>query len=446
MGQRPELKETAREWRRLLYSKIENIFEYENLPEEVNETALKLFLFKTGKIIFYKIKDKFLIQPFAYTDRLDWYYVPANGRVVNPWLPAGFQNKEFKLADEAIIYNSTPDIYNIRQYSVVSDLIFKTAYQLAENDISYYCIQRNHRLIAIFTAENDLQKAECNRILERIYEGYPDVTMAEDLVSHIKVNPIAMNSTRSSITELIEFQQYIIANFYHSFGINSNYNLKREQLNSNEIDVNEEVLRLNIEDMLVLRQQGVEKVNDLYGLNIMVHLNEKVYKKLLQEAGNVSEDMDGRLIRSGYEGEVKENISEVSESIKGNELLRPEGGNGENESDGKAELSHGGTENKEDTSDEVSGDTSENSIGENGSNYTNETQNENGNKSEEIRVEAENVNIIITEQSKIETISNTEEKSEEKPEEKSEEKSEDKSEENSEDKPEGEVNDDDNDK
>ena len=436
MGHRPELQETAREWRRLLYSKIENIFEYENLPEEVNETALKLFLFKTGKIIFYKIKDKFLIQPFAYTDRLDWYYIPAYGRVVNPWLPSGFQNKEFKLADEAIIYNSTPDIYNIRQYSVVSDLIFKTAYQLAENDISYYCIQRNHRLIAIFTAETDLQKAECNRILERIYEGYPDVTMGEDLVSHIKVNPIAMNSTRSSITELIEFQQYIIANFYHSFGINSNYNLKREQLNSNEIDVNEEVLRLNIEDMLVLRQQGVEKVNDLYGLNIMVHLNEKVYKKLLQEAGNISETMDERLNNSGHNELVQPNYTEeISESSKGDEFLRAEGGNGENKSNGETELSYGDTENKKDTSNEVSGDTSENNVGGNDSNDTNETEIENDNKSEEIRVEAENVNIIITEPSKIETISNTEDNTEDKYEDNTEDKSED-----------SEVNDNDNDK
>lgn len=284
MGQiRPELKKTAKLWREFLYSRIMNIFEYENVPEEIDLQSLKLFLFFRGKIVFYKIGDEYLIQPFDYTDKLNKYYIPTNGRVVNPWLPTGHQNWEFNVEDEAIIYNSTPDVRKFALHSIVSDLIWKTANQLAENDISYYCIQRNHRLVAIFTAESDKQKAECNRILDRLYEGYPDITMEEDLVSHIKVNPITMNSTRSSITELIEFQQYVLANFYHSFGINSNYNLKREQLNSNEIDVNKEVLRLNIDDMLKCREEGVSKVNAKYGLNIRVHLNEEVYKALLQE-------------------------------------------------------------------------------------------------------------------------------------------------------------------
>ena len=297
MGQlRPELKQTAKLWREFLYSRIMNIFEYENVPEEIDLQSLKLFLFFRGKIVFYKIGDEYLIQPFDYTDKLNKYYIPTNGRVVNPWLPLGHQNWEFTVEDEAIIYNSTPDVRKFAFHSIVSDLIWKTANQLAENDISYYCIQRNHRLIAIFTAESDKQKAECNRILDRLYEGYPDITMEEDLVSHIKVNPIAMNSTRSSITELIEFQQYVLANFYHSFGINSNYNLKREQLNSNEIDVNKEVLRLNIDDMLKCREEGVSKVNAKYGLNIRVHLNEEVYKALLQEEfglvqGQIPEDI-----------------------------------------------------------------------------------------------------------------------------------------------------------
>lgn len=329
MGQlRPELKQTAKLWREFLYSRIMNIFEYENVPEEIDLQSLKLFLFFRGKIVFYKIGDEYLIQPFDYTDKLNKYYIPTNGRVVNPWLPIGHQNWEFTVEDEAIIYNSTPDVRKFAFHSIVSDLIWKTANQLAENDISYYCIQRNHRLVAIFTAESDKQKAECNRILERLYEGYPDITMEEDLVSHIKVNPITMNSTRSSITELIEFQQYVLANFYHSFGINSNYNLKREQLNSNEIDVNKEVLRLNIDDMLKCREEGVSKINDKYGLNIRVHLNEEVYKALLQEElglvqGQTPEDIP-QVGESEDENPYKDSISDDKTNIEPKEKSQNE--------------------------------------------------------------------------------------------------------------------------
>ncbi|MBR5786920.1 MAG: hypothetical protein IKY41_09525 [Clostridia bacterium] len=281
---KPTLRETARVWRRLLYSKIENIFIYENLPEEIPVRLFNLMLFKTGKLVFYKIGDKYAVQPFSYNDILNWYYVPLKGRVVNPYLPKGHQNWEFNIEDECIIYNSSPDILNYRLNSVTSDLVFKTANQLAENDISYYCIQRNSRLIALFTAETDLQKREMDKIIDKMYEGNSDITMKEDMVSHVHANPLSQNSTRNSITELIEFQQYVLANFYHSFGINSNYNLKREQLNSDEINVNQEVLRLNIEDMLKCREDGVKKINEKFGLNITVSLNEKLYATLLQQA------------------------------------------------------------------------------------------------------------------------------------------------------------------
>lgn len=284
---KPSLPLTANLWRRILYSKIENIFVYENLPEEIPVRFMNLCLFKTGKIVFYKIGDKYTVQPFSYNDILNWYYVPVKGRVVNPYLPSGHQNWEFTIDDEAVIYNSSPDIYNYKAYSVVADLIFKTANQLSENDISYYCIQRNSRLIAMFSAETDLQKKEMNKILDKMYNGETDITMEESLVAHIHANPLTQNSTRNSITELIEFQQYILANFYHSFGINSNYNLKREQLNSDEIDVNQEVLRLNIEDMLKCREDGVSKINEKFGLNISVHLNEKLYATLLQQSADL---------------------------------------------------------------------------------------------------------------------------------------------------------------
>lgn len=347
MGQiRPELKKTAKLWREFLYSRIMNIFEYENVPEEIDLQSLKLFLFFRGKIVFYKIGDEYLIQPFDYTDKLNKYYIPTNGRVVNPWLPTGHQNWEFSVEDEAIIYNSTPDVRKFALHSIVSDLIWKTANQLAENDISYYCIQRNHRLVAIFTAESDKQKAECNRILDRLYEGYPDITMEEDLVSHIKVNPITMNSTRSSITELIEFQQYVLANFYHSFGINSNYNLKREQLNSNEIDVNKEVLRLNIDDMLKCREEGVSKINDKYGLDIRVHLNEEVYKALLQEELGLSQGQTPEVIPQIGESE-DENSNKKSISDDKANAEPEEKSQNETETDSVSEKSSGNKETEE---------------------------------------------------------------------------------------------------
>lgn len=328
---KPELQQLNRLWRRMLYSKIVNIFTFENLPKEINEQAMKLGLFTFGKLVFYKIGEKYLAQKFTYTDLLDWYYIPVHGRVVNPWLPQGHQNWEFTVADECVIYCSTPDMYSYRERSIVSDLVYKTATQLAENDISYYCIQRNHRLIAIITAQDDKQRAEAEVILRHMYDGDPEMIMKDDLVNHINVNPIALNATRSPLTELIEFQQYILGNFLHSFGINSNYNLKREQLNSNEIDVNKEVLRLNIEDMLQNWTRGFEKVNEKYGLDIRISLNEEVYASLLQEeqmaTSGINSETPNKITETpnkgveGFDKQVAENGSEERDDNSQNNKL-----------------------------------------------------------------------------------------------------------------------------
>lgn len=347
-----DLRTLNKHWRKLLYSRIQNLFEYEGLPEEINQSAFKLWLWVFGKVIFYKIKDKYLVQPFSYTDRLDWYYVPLHGRVVNPWLPVGFQNYEFTVDDEAIIWSTTPDIYNFKEKSLVSDLVFKTAGQLAENDTSFYCVQRNSRLIAIFTAENDLEKAECNRILEKMYNGDADITMQEDLVSHITANPISENSQRGRITELIEFQQYILANFYHSFGINSNYNLKREQLNSAEIDVNKDVLRLNIEDMLRSREKGVSKINEKYGLDVRVSLNEEVYASLLQEEQMVANGVNPETPNKNN-GETKQEMGETIEPAAENSSEERNDNSTDNELDTRSEDANGDVRSNPETDEEV---------------------------------------------------------------------------------------------
>ena len=196
---------------------------------------------------------------------------------------------------------------------------------------------------------------------------------------------------RGRLTELVEFQQYVLANFYHAFGINSNYNLKREQLNSSEIDVNKEVLRLNIEDLLKCREMGVSKINELYGLNIRVALNEEVYSSLLQEQEAFSGNRGSSTLPI-----IKED-RETDDVIEENSVETGEGENKDKqETDG---------DNSTNISDSVI------STGENDgeSGRRNMGSEETGEKSEipevQIQIEADNVEKII-----IETDSNLSEK------------------------------------
>ena len=49
--------------------------------------------------------------------------------------------------------------------------------------------------------------------------------------------------------------------FYHSIGVNANYNMKRERVSGEEIAVNDECLIINVIDMLNNLQEAVQKIH-----------------------------------------------------------------------------------------------------------------------------------------------------------------------------------------
>jgi hypothetical protein len=51
------------------------------------------------------------------------------------------------------------------------------------------------------------------------------------------------------------------------------YNPKRAQVTESELESNDQLLLICHEDMLKCRQEGIEKVNDMFGTDISVSLN-----------------------------------------------------------------------------------------------------------------------------------------------------------------------------
>ena len=68
-------------------------------------------------------------------------------------------------------------------------------------------------------------------------------------------------------------QQYLKASFYNEIGLNANWNAKRESINSNESQLNDDMLTPLIDNMLKERQEGVDRVNKLFGTDISVEFN-----------------------------------------------------------------------------------------------------------------------------------------------------------------------------
>ena len=213
------------------------------------------------------------------------YYVPTQFIIANPVLGS----KQVKIDVEGVvIYNTKIDKYMYTGATAIFatglyDLIDQTATLLSDNIISINCSQINARITTFFTADSEAQAAAGELILKRMYAGKPYAILKNDLIEKINVNPVNTQAAGQNITELVELNNYIIANFFQSIGIKSNNVMKRERLIRDEIESQDDFLQVSILEMLSSWQEGFDKVNELYNTKFNVLLNPVLLNELMQQ-------------------------------------------------------------------------------------------------------------------------------------------------------------------
>ena len=213
------------------------------------------------------------------------YYVPTQFIIANPILGS----KQVKIdVDGVVFYNTKIDQFWLTGSSEIFatglyDLIEQTATLLADNIISINCVQVNARVNTFFDADSEAQAIAGEAILKKMYAGVPYMVLRGDLIEKIRVNPVNTSATGQNITELVELHNYIIANFFQSIGIKSNNIMKRERLIRDEIESQDDFLQISILEMFAAWQDGLNKVNQMYGTEFFVKLNPVLLNELMQQ-------------------------------------------------------------------------------------------------------------------------------------------------------------------
>ena len=259
---------------RLLY----RVILFENIPETIEETFLKLILYTTGKISFFegnKIDEpekQLLALNCSRSDTPNVYYMPSKCLVTNPKL-----KKSYTLTpgvDCEIIYLSEADKYMISDIQGgLYALIERTAVMLADNDISINIGQKNTRLVNLLAADTQNTVDSIRAVISSMYEGDPTIITKKSLIDKLEGIPILQTQTNNNLIELIEVQQYILAHFFEQIGICTHDNMKKERLITAEINDNLDLSLLNIDDILASISEGLERVNAMFGTNITCKLN-----------------------------------------------------------------------------------------------------------------------------------------------------------------------------
>lgn len=256
-----------------MLDRTQSIFRYDGLPDSIPQRILELFLQVNGCVAFAEVEGKIYVFFGGLGGEPDEYYCPTVFTVANPTLDF---SKNLKIGEDCVVMS------NDSMYIGMVPLFRRRATMGAEAEISLYVALINSRIIDLISAEDDNTKASAEKFLKDIEDGKLGVIAGNAFLEGIKTLPYGSGANANHITQLIEAIQYNKAAWYNDIGLNANYNMKREALSSAESQLNDDALLPLIDDMLRCRRDALEKVNEMFGLNITVDLDSSWADNVLE--------------------------------------------------------------------------------------------------------------------------------------------------------------------
>lgn len=283
-------------------------FDYEGIPEEWDLNLRKL-------------ENYFQIMGFAgasdeNTDgkvreyqgglggECDAHYEPQILTVANPW---DGTNKSLDQRKGEVVIG-----YNDSLRTGILPIIELYADLLTENTISIKLASIQSRAPALISAEDDATLEAVNKYIDDLVLGKLTATGENQFFEGIRVQPL-QNGANQTIQNLIELHQYLKASELQELGINANFNMKREALNSAESALNTDALIPLLDDMLHCRQEFVDKLNKRYGTNITVKLHGIFNHYKDENNDGIIEPIEEQTTPEGAENEPQDIIEEVIE-------------------------------------------------------------------------------------------------------------------------------------
>lgn len=243
---------------RYMLAKTLSMFTYKGLPETIPPRDLELLLQTKGFAFFTMVEEKPYVFYGGQGGELDEYY---SHTVININNPALKFNEQLNIKEDGVL------IKNDDMQMGLYPLLEQFHSLMVENQITMDMYSFNSRALKFFSASDDKTKESADLFIKKLKEGEFTVIGDNAMFDGVKTHT-SNSSGSSSITELIEYQQYLKSTLYGELGINSPFNMKRERVNSGEVSQHEESLSIFVDNMKENRDEALKKINKKYGLNI----------------------------------------------------------------------------------------------------------------------------------------------------------------------------------
>lgn len=297
-----------------MFDRTNRMFRYTGLPYTLPDYMLEYMLQIYGSVAVLEYEGNLYAFRCHFGGPLDPYYRPTQAVIANPAL--GITNTY------AVVNNLPPfdratwaempkciRFLNDTQIQGLLPLFARYATQMTENDISIRCAQINLRQQTIIAADtgNDIESA--NIFMDNLEAGKLSNIAKRPFLDGVKVFN-ASTGQNNTVMQLIELQQYLKASWYNEIGLNSNFNMKRQYVSSDEINSTADIMLPLIDNMFECRKQAIREINDFFGTDITVEKDSAWEKKQIQSDMSIFADPSQANVEVPDESLVKERVAE----------------------------------------------------------------------------------------------------------------------------------------
>lgn len=310
---------------RYYLNRLQSMFKWSGLPNTIPAWLFESYLLVDGYCCVINTDKGLIATNGGIGAEPNEYYIPTKFIVSNPYIPDEYSaGRNYTVntldgSDDAVFVRN--DRYTIG----LMPMLVKYCSQMVENDISMNIADIMARASAALSAADDQTKASAELWLKKLIKGEIGIIgetpfLVANQEQSLRTNPIG--TVAGTLTDLIEYHQYLKAGLFNEIGLNSNYNMKREAINSNESQLNDDALHPFIDTMLECRKEAAEQINKMFGTSITVEFNsaweenEKendLMMDQMENAADQSEQSEGFIEETEETADDTEFIEETDE-------------------------------------------------------------------------------------------------------------------------------------
>lgn len=251
-------------WKRILYTKVYSVLEFK-LPENIPLNYFRFWLFHFGSIaIIYTSEYGWIAQPYG-IEKLDLYYQP---KVIN------VSNQNLDEIKTGVVGYNCGIVKLMDDYFGLDDIVTRYATQLASLDKAFNVNLANCNTTFMAEVDNKKQADAVKEAYGEASTGKPLVVVGKKALGDSGITTMFPSAKNNYIgDQLLTARRTIINQFLTEIGIkNANYD-KKERLNSQEVEQNNDETKAIISVIFENILTSFSKINKISGLDLSVSYN-----------------------------------------------------------------------------------------------------------------------------------------------------------------------------